>query len=1056
MAKDIHKIIRQIQDLLNQNDMTDIKQFQHLANEYGEFCQFYLENCQKVQNLLDRKMYIEARALAESFKPTLLDQFAVMQFPGLNVFMQILSLYNLTLPPKIDSTTLDQLQAASQQNATYQPLLDEYRKIARSPNLEAKILILRKLVPLVPDNQVEWQKTLLKLESEQLDNLTQQAQKAIEVEDYSYLAELHVKFLNPEWHVKPRPEVLAKIERELGSEYLRQQAVLAEEQLAEINRLYSLGTEHAQLGKVLREWDEFRNTTTWVIPEEMHSQVNSAWQFWQNANDALEKEQAFQRGIIDLGNAIDHNADLEKTDKIYFTLAHSGHDIPEVIRHRYEAYRAAKVAIQKRRRLLGYIITTCVCMLLVVAAVVLFNYLSDRHLVNSYRSRLDIALQESVMDQALAIKEEIERKHAKIIQHPVIHTLLVKLAEQKKTEDEYRATFVGLARQVREGIPFYSERLKEVRNNLAAAEKTLVGQDQQQEYQALSAEVQAAHENYLREQEKRFVALYEKLLQEYQQFKLSLQSNDDSAIRLAMVEVRNLLTQAQKMPDVSASLRSNYEYQDKLFENMTNELEEHNNNYLFLQQCQEMTKIIQDELPETEIKNDGKQIQALLQRLDEIETDLKAKIDTVSDSSKEIWEKLKPNLKVARQAGQRLEGKKQLYETEYQKIWETSGFHSMERMISEYLQKYPLSPHVEELSLFQKRQIAHFASFSQEQFHNRLKLQLKAINNEQARIRQRVQLTLDKLEKAYQQTPLKILAFGSLEFYFSEPVNIRRHAEIMYLTGEISKRLVVKLETLQRASKEYEIEFAGRKVTAAVTYPPFFEGIPRDFMFAAPHQQMVLDLREKLAKMDDSPFWAGDFMKLCIELINPATVFYNRQDFYQRAVVLQEILNAYFQQNAKDQPEIALPQETSLNRLHEKLRSQIQELPQEFQKNWFAASHHYEDVYKKFQDDVGNLYQPIFLLTVEGTMRETELMLASKYTPIGVIRNNDQEKIELSLFLDTKKRNDYPLWVLDEKAEDFIHVANLSASGWSRTRNPTGQDYLLPEQLPVIVYGLTK
>jgi len=1051
MAKDIHKIIRQIQDLLNQNDMTDIKQFQDLANEYGEFCHSYLESCNKVQELLDRKMDIEASALADSFTPALLNQYAAMQFPGLTTFLQILSLYNLALPPKIDSSTLDALQVAKLKNSGYQPLLEEYRKIARSPNLEAKIHLLRQIVPLVQDNQ-EWQCTLLTLEGEQMEILTKQAQKAIENQDYSTLAELQNKLLRQDWQVKPRPEVLSKIARELDCEYLRQQAILAEELLTKLNNLYSLGTEHIQLGKALQDWEDFQKDTTLDIPEEMLSQVASARQFWQKEHDDHERNQVFQKNLADLDFALEHNDDLENIDRLYFKLTTFDRDIPAELRRRYETYRESKLAIRKRHHLLGYVIAAFLILFLAGAMVVLFKYFSDRHLVKSFRSRLEIALQAPIMDEGLVIKEEMERKHPQILRHPTIQSLMMQLAENKKSEDQRRDVFVGLTRKIREGIPFYGERVREIREDLKAVERSLVDERQRQEYQELSAEVLKAHEKYLGEQEKKFTDLYDAMLQEYQKFKVSLQNQDYSSSRLAIDQVSDLITQSEKLPDIPDTLREKNKYLMNLFEGMSKELQESIKNHNFMQITQKMDEILQEEFPSAEEKQDEQRLHALLKQLGEMEFELNLQIENVSESSKATWQNIQLKLTEAKEVWIRFDEIKKRYETDYKKLWSASGYRELKRGVAEYLLKYPRSPYVAELELFQHQQTARFDDFPQESFRDKHKTTMTSIELESEKARLRVQQTLNKLVQSCQQNPLKMLAFGSLEFNFTEPVTFRKNAVISYLTNGTSRRLTINTDNLLRLdSNDCEIEFDGQKLFAEVTYPPFFQGQEKDFLFPTPHQKILLDLQQKFEHGAAGYYWAGKFMNSCFDLINPTLTLYKQHDFYQRTLVLQEILLAYLLQSQAE-PDSTLPEEKTLKGLLEKLNLLLKGLPENFLKNGLTRSHYFTDQYKEFQKQVGMLYLPVIFLEVERTMKQLELFQSSKYTPIGVFHKNPESKAVLTLFAE-EISDECTLWMLENNVQGFIPVAKLTASGWSR--NSKEQELLRPGLAPVLAFRLT-
>lgn len=1047
-SKKTHSVIRRIQELLKQADLSDVQRFGQLAAEYALACQPYIDNCAKVQALLERKMHLEAAALAQSFNPGLLEQYASLQFPGMDRFSQILQMYDLEIPAEIDGAVIQALEASKEQNAGLWKLMEDYRKMAWEGAPEEKLPLLRQIVAASPDS-AQWQENLQAVEQQYLEKLSGEARLAIENEDFQRLADIQALLSEPEWKDKLRPEIGAKINRVLEEEKRRQEENQAQALIDDINALYSQGTEHKKLGDALRQWHDFKDNCNLPQSQSQQKQIEAAEEFWQQKQDELERQLDFKDNLNALNQALEQDSELETLDRLFYRLRQSEYELPEELRRRFEACRSMKLLIAKRKRMAMFAAALLLLLAASAGTLILCKQLSDWYLARQFQQTLSIAMQAREMSEALDIKNKLLQKHPQLLRKARLQAQLKKLEELKKKEDERRATFIIVQNEMLALLPFYAENPVEAQNLLQKAAENWVGETQMQAYEQLAVQLNEQHAKYLQEQEKKLQELFDLMREQYQSFKATLQKQQYSEARHCIEKVKEYIQQAENLKDIPETLRQNYEFQVQLFQKMPEELQQNAGDWQFVKLMNTVEKILLEQFPEAEKSQNRRVLQDLLHELELLQGEIEPQLPAVSETHQEAWLEIKAKLEYARQVWQRLESLHEQAEDEFRKLFHSPDYDHLKMALQKYLQQYPNSPHYNYLEQFKREQIQPYEDFSQQQHWENCSAQLASLQKQQTQAKARLRQKLELLSLEARENPLKMIAFSHVEFYFQEEPKARTNMEILYQSYGLSKKLLVEFDSL-KYNNRCKIEFDGKKMPAQVSFPLVFTGNDADFLHTAPHQQLLFELENKLEALEQQTYWGGGFWLLGMELINPANEKHSVHDIYKRVSILQSLLRAYLnEENNTAQPETS--QDPALQQLSDSLLNLIESLPDNFHKNWLSASQFYPEPYIDFRQRARALFGEFPGLQIERMMRQLEREISTFFTPLAILYENGQDEPALNLLIEPSA-GPLPLYVLAEDEPKFKLLSARYSPG--RKLHKSELTTLGDIQMPMLLFTL--
>ena len=233
----IRTVASRLNAFLNNGDLTNSPTLQNILADYIETCKYVNERLSRCELLLEKDKAGEALLSAERV-PSLFEIVPLLQSPDLATLFDICATYHLPSPPVLKTSVFKLLEKAQAETGTMANLLAELRKLARTPGNEEKVIVLRKIAALEPDNP-EWKKQIKQAESICVPEMIDEAQNAITNNDFEKLEELNEALSSPAWQLVIPEIVIEKIHKTLEKERQRQLRLRAKEILTEVDKAYS-------------------------------------------------------------------------------------------------------------------------------------------------------------------------------------------------------------------------------------------------------------------------------------------------------------------------------------------------------------------------------------------------------------------------------------------------------------------------------------------------------------------------------------------------------------------------------------------------------------------------------------------------------------------------------------------------------------------------------------------------------------------------------------------------------------------------------------------------
>jgi hypothetical protein len=267
-------VIDQIRAILKGRAAISREMLEPLVAEYLERVVRVNERLQRCESLLRKGLRSEAIQFAD-LEPRLLDEVALLDFPELEDWEEILRFYGLDVPASLLLDSALQLQDAMLSEQPLNAVLKQHRRlaIARAP-LSWRLRILRQIERLDPGNP-NWGEDIESWEKVRLKELDREVDEAIQKGNSEALLKLREELGNERWVIKPPDGLVNRIEAKIKS--LR--VVAAQSQL------HSLAE---QLNQAFCEMDSNRGKSLaqqWKQVSACVSQIPS--ECWQMAEPAL-------------------------------------------------------------------------------------------------------------------------------------------------------------------------------------------------------------------------------------------------------------------------------------------------------------------------------------------------------------------------------------------------------------------------------------------------------------------------------------------------------------------------------------------------------------------------------------------------------------------------------------------------------------------------------------------------------------------------------------------------------------------------------------------------
>ncbi|MEA4862279.1 MAG: hypothetical protein AB7F40_11875 [Victivallaceae bacterium] len=543
----VRRIIKRILEMLASNDLTETGQHRALAEEYAACCEDFNRRIAEVENLMARDMFSEAGdRIAE-----LNEQAALFNFPGRDVFLDMFRVYQWPPPPALQDAALPDMMQRLAGFDMLKPLLMQYRVIARSEDIAAKVHLLRRLLRLSPE-KAEWKRALGEGETALFNQLAAKAKAAIIAGDFVALADIDGELSSPDWVVKPNSLVADKVRRILDEHNLRELEKESVLRLEAIASAYS-GFDAAALDKAMEAWWTFLNQTGFNPDFSSQAQVEEANEYLAERKRLAEKEAEFKELLGRISEAVDKSRPLMEVVQMHLEAERMELPIPEKLEQRYLAFKNAMEDIQHRRRIIKR--TTIIASVLVlVAANVFIGYnMVMNYKTGTWRRQLCQSLENEPLENSLNLLEQLKASEPELLNRPQIADLSARIAVRKAEQDGKLDQFNQLADKIDAEMSDFATNVDSIEHMLAAAGKLAVDQASRVRYKDMLTEYEKKNAILLKRNDNSYVDALMKVRDFTSAFQMALADNDFEKCNTVLDEADRLLIEANKITHISAA-----------------------------------------------------------------------------------------------------------------------------------------------------------------------------------------------------------------------------------------------------------------------------------------------------------------------------------------------------------------------------------------------------------------------------------------------------------------------------------------------------------------------
>lgn len=541
-----------LKTFLSSADLTDSQTARSLYASFLQINNLLSSRMINCSSLLQNQQKIEAVTLAQQ-EPSLSNIYDAIMFPERKLLLRLAALYSWELPAEINSALMEDINKALSEMNDLRPLLAEFRRIARSNQLENKLRLLREITRRDRNNQ-EWERPLREVENQYLTKLIDQAQQAIIDKRYGELETIHGELKNSTWVVSIPTVVMQKISKVVNDYRLEMRKQRAMELLHEVNN--ALATfDVTALEDAIFCYNDHCSTSGYEPEKNELIQLREAEKFLSEEKKKQEVLQDFHRGISTLNQLLDDNAPLPEIDKVFSAVKSTEHEIPLHLTRRVEQYREdVEREIRIRSILKACRIVACSAVVIVVivgGARWITQSISENRLVNSLREKIS----QKDLTGATRMLADIEQKYpglAKGAKITAVRADIAKLeAESKVRQETLSKLFAEIDALKKVWPPDFS-----IAGKLSEIGSLVQTDTEKQQYAAIKKWYDDAIARYTAECEDKFHAKLATLKELRNRIIGSIEEQNFIRAEKELIELKNLIDEIRKMQFLKPELLS--------------------------------------------------------------------------------------------------------------------------------------------------------------------------------------------------------------------------------------------------------------------------------------------------------------------------------------------------------------------------------------------------------------------------------------------------------------------------------------------------------------------
>ena len=570
-------LIQQLRTQLKSEDQTNTANYRELAEEYASYCEMFKQANQKCQEFLDRGMIAECASYAETLNPSLHDLSTMLNFPELQEFRELCKMYDWQEPGILNDNTLKNLMKKLQKTQNMEPLVAEFRKIARTDNLVAKYVLLRQITQQAPKSR-DWISMRRGIEKELFAKYAKEAKEAIINSDFTNLENLKERITSTEWIVETNPAVLNKINAVLEEQHRKMVEEDAKAILEKINIAYG-AFDYSALKTNLSQWEELIEKENYVPTEEMNSQVSEAHAYFLREEENRKNEKEIKKITESLRIGLEREYPLENLEKIVHMLQLRNAEIPEQLQRRFMAYKEDTERIRKRKTVLIYSLSAAAAIVVIVIIVLAINHYREGIIETRWATTISKKINTLELEDAEKILKKLEKNMPKLRKRKKIAELAEGLNQKKQERNAERKEFAKIADRIRENLKtFATSTRSQVEKDLALLEKYKIDRALLPVIEDLQKQIEKKRLESQFDEENKFREISKNIREVEKQFNTSLENNDFNQAKKLLSECERYLEETRHFDLVSEQIR-NTEHPHVIVGRMRDDLEKKRRTY---------------------------------------------------------------------------------------------------------------------------------------------------------------------------------------------------------------------------------------------------------------------------------------------------------------------------------------------------------------------------------------------------------------------------------------------------------------------------------------------
>ena len=546
------QIAIRLKTFLSSSDLTDSQTARSLYANFLQLNNLLSSRMIHCSTLLQNQQKIDAVTLAQQ-EPALNTLFDTVTFPERKLLLRLAALYGWELPAELNTALMADINKAIAEMNDLRPLLAEFRRIARSNQLENKLRLLREITRRDKNNQ-EWELPLREVENQYLTKLIDQAQQAIISKRYSEVTAIYDELKNSTWVVSIPTVVMQKLNKVVNDYRLEMRKKRAVELLNEVNNALATFDVNA-LEDAIFCYNDHCSSSGYEPEKNELIQMREAEKFLDEEKKKQKILQDFHKGIASLNQLLDGNAPLTEIDKVFSAIKSTEHEIPLYLTNRVEQYRE-DVERDIRIRSILKVCRIVACSAVVIVVVVggakwITQTISENRLVNSIREKIN----QKDLPGATRMLADIDQKYPGLAKGAKITAVRADIAKLEAEDKARQETLAKLLADIDALKKVWPPDLS-IAGKLAEISALAQSDTEKQQYSAIKQWYDDATARYSAECEDKFHARLATLKEMRNRIIGSIEEQNFIRAEKELLQLKNLIDEIRKMKFLKPELLS--------------------------------------------------------------------------------------------------------------------------------------------------------------------------------------------------------------------------------------------------------------------------------------------------------------------------------------------------------------------------------------------------------------------------------------------------------------------------------------------------------------------